>query len=156
MKSLLQILVALTIISAPAAASAAQSQVVMAGEVKLQKTVIENGKSRIVLVEPAVVVPDDRLLFVTRYSNGGSAPVQNFVVTNPLPSAVSLIYNEAEGYVVSVDGGKTWGRLGALIVPDGKGGTRSASASDVTHLRWTIQTIAPGSSGMVQYHAAVR
>lgn len=156
MKMLIQIVMALVVAAAPTVAFAAPGQVSMVGDVKIEKVVTENGTTRTVLVEPKVVVPGDRLLFTTRYVNGGTGPVQNFVVTNPLPGAVTLVAESGHGYAVSVDGGKTWGALAALKVSDGKGGHRAASAADVTHLRWIIPTIAAGSSGKVEYHATVR
>lgn len=142
--------------SNPAPANSAASPVSLKGDVKLEKTVTENGVSSIQLLEPKVVVPGDRLLFTTRYQNDGAAAVTNFVVTNPLPSAVVLAGDAAANTEVSVDGGKTWGVLGALKVSDGQGGQRAAATGDVTHVRWTIAQIAPGASGEVEYHAIVR
>lgn len=141
-------------IAAPLAA--APGQVALKGEVKAEKNVVENGVSKVVLVEPKTVLPGDRLLFTTGYTNTGAAAVTNFVVTNPVPSAVSVAPESASVLQVSVDGGKAWGRLAALTVADGKGGRRPALASDVTHVRWTIAVIAPGTSGKVEYHAIVR
>ena len=134
----------------------ATSPVSLKGDVKLEKTVTENGVSSVQLLEPKVVVPGDRLLFTTRYQNDGAAAVTNFVVTNPLPSAVVLAGDAAANAEVSVDGGKTWGILGTLKVSDGQGGQRAAATGDVTHVRWTIAQIAPGASGEVEYHAIVR
>lgn len=156
MKTLHHMLTGLALIAAPAAAIAAPGQIALVGDVKLEKTVTENGRTRTELQEPKVVVPGDRLLFTTRYTNGGSQPARNFVVTNPLPSAVTLAYEAAEGYLVSVDRGKSWGQLANLKVSDGKGGLRAATPADVTHLRWVIPSIAAGASGAVRYHAIVR
>lgn len=142
--------------STPAANRTAASPVSLKGDVKLEKSVTENGVSSIQLLEPKVVVPGDRLLFTTRYQNDGAAAVTNFVVTNPLPSAVVLAGDGETNAEVSVDGGKTWGGLGTLKVSDGQGGQRAAATGDVTHVRWTIAQIAPGASGEVEYHAIVR
>ena len=143
--------------AAPAAAPAVQaSPVSLQGDVKLEKTITENGTDRLVLSEPKIVVPGDRLLFTTAYRNDGAKPVTNFVVTNPLPAAVTLAADSPASLEVSVDGGKSWGVLGALKAADGKGGQRGALASDVTHVRWTVASIAPGASGTVSYHAIVR
>jgi uncharacterized repeat protein (TIGR01451 family) len=141
--------------SAPAAAPA-PSPVTLKGEVMLEKSVTENGVTKIQLVEPKVVIPGDHLLFTTRYRNDGAQPVTNFVVTNPLPPAVALSAEGSPGTEVSVDGGKTWGQLGTLKVADSQGAERAAAPADVTHIRWTIAQIAPGGSGEVQYHGIVR
>lgn len=142
--------------AAPAAFAQDAAPVELKGEVKLDKVVVENGKERHVLTEPKVVVPGDRLVFGTTYRNVSGKPVKDFVVTNPLPAGVMLAPEGAEAQTVSVDGGKTWGRLVALTVADGNGGRRSASAADVTHLRWTLAEIAPGASGSLTYDAIVR
>ncbi len=139
-----------------AAAQSAPSPVSLKGDVMLEKTVTENGVSSVQLVEPKVVIPGDHLLFTTRYHNEGAQSVTNFVVTNPLPSAVALASDGATGTEVSIDGGKTWGQLATLKVTGADGSTRTATAADVTHVRWTIPTIAPGASGEVQYHGIVR
>lgn len=139
-----------------AAAQSAPSPVTLKGDVMLEKTVTENGVSKVQLVEPKVVIPGDHLLFTTRYHNDGAQPVTNFVVTNPLPSAVALASDATAGTEVSVDGGKTWGQLASLKVAGTDGASRTATAADVTHVRWTIPTIAPGASGEVQYHGIVR
>jgi uncharacterized repeat protein (TIGR01451 family) len=139
-----------------AAAQSTPSPVTLKGDVMLEKTVTENGVSKVQLVEPKVVIPGDHLLFTTRYHNDGAQAVTNFVVTNPLPSAVALASDSASGTEVSVDGGKTWGQLGSLKVAGTEGTPRAATAADVTHVRWTIPSIAPGASGEVQYHGIVR
>lgn len=147
---------ALVAAAAPLSAFAQSSDVQLQGDVKLEKTVVENGTSRKVLSEPTVVVPGDRLIFTTRYVNGGRQAVTDFVITNPLPDQVTLAPDNTETLTVSVDGGKTWGHLSALRVPDGAGGMRAAVPADVTHIRWTIATIAPGGTGKVGYSAIVR
>ena len=150
---------ALALAFAPATLSAAApaSPVTLRGEVKLEKTVIDNGVARTTLVAPDVVVPGDKLLFSTAYNNAGVAPAVNFVVTNALPSGVALAPDAAAAnHEVSVDGGKSWGKLAALKVADGQGGMRAALSSDATHVRWTLPVIAPGASGTLKYHAIVR
>lgn len=137
-------------------AAHAAEPVELHGDVKLEKTVTENGVSRQVLAEPAVVVPGDRLLFSTRYRNTGAAAVKNFVVTNPLPAGIVLSDLGADPVQVSVDGGKGWGALAALKVPDSKGGQRAAVPGDVTHVRWTLPIVQPSAGGTLSFRAVVR
>lgn len=98
----------------PVTAYAAPGAVVLKGDVKVETTVVEKGVERIVLAAPKVVVPGNRLLFSTSYRNESAAPVQNFVVTNPVPEGIAVAAPDAASLTVSVDGGKTWGKLGAL------------------------------------------
>ena len=140
----------------PATAFAAPGAVVLKGDVKVETTVVEKGVEKTVLATPKVVVPGNRLVFSTSYRNESATPVQNFVVTNPVPEGIAVAAPDAASLTVSVDGGKTWGKLAALAVMDAKGVARSAQAADVTHVRWTLATIAPGAAGAVAYHAVVK
>jgi uncharacterized repeat protein (TIGR01451 family) len=137
-------------------ALAQTNAVKLAGEVKLEKVVVVDGAEKVTLVEPAVVLPGDRLLFSTRYENSGAQNAENVVVTNPLPGAVALANDSAAGLSVSVDGGRSFSQLASLTVADGKGGMRPAQAADVTHVRWVLATVAPGAQGTLTYHAIVR
>jgi uncharacterized repeat protein (TIGR01451 family) len=150
------LVLALSAMTISPALAAPANPVSLHGDVKLEKTVTTAGVSQLVLSDPKVVVPGDRLLFSTAYRNDGAQPVTNFVVTNPLPGAVVLSPESAAALDVSVDGGKGWGKLSAIKVADGKGGQRAAVAADVTHVRWVIPSIAVGGSGTVEYHAIVR
>ena len=82
--------------------------------------------------------------------------MQNFVVTNPVPAGIAIAANDAATLTVSVDGGKTWGKLAALSVKDARGVARAAQAGDVTHVRWIVASIAPGAGGSLAYHAIVK
>ena len=84
------------------------------------------GKQKILLEEPKVVVPGDRLVFVLNYRNAGAQPADKFVITNPMPSAVRFADAGDTRPFVSVDGGKQWGLLADLSVPM-EGGSRRAA-----------------------------
>ena len=141
----------------PLAAQTAPSPVTLSGDVKAVKTVTgADGKERTELVEPAAIVPGDRLIFGTEYANKGTEPVANFTVTNPLPGAVRLAPDADPALTVSVDCGKTWGVLTALSVNNSDGTARSATQTDVTHVRWVLPSIAPGASGRLTYPAIIR
>lgn len=137
-----------------AAPAFAQSGVALKGDVKVVRQVTENGKAVERLEEPSQVLPGDRLVFTTRYTNGGSKPVDDFVVTNPLPAPVKLA--KVDSFEVSVDGGKSFGSLTALKATGVDGKPRAAELGDVTHVRWRVASIAPGASGEVRYFAEVR
>lgn len=146
---------ALAMSPAQATAQAAQP-VTLSSVIMLERTVSENGTERKTLIEPKVVVPGDRLQFAVSYRNGGDKPVNDFVLTNPLPQGVMLAPESAGALQVSVDAGKSWGKLASLTVSDSQGGQRQALASDVTHVRWVLAPIAPGASGTVTFYAIVR
>lgn len=139
-----------------AAFAAPAGPIELVGDVKLEQHSMVGGRDKVELVAPQVVVPGDRLLFSTSYRNTSAAPVENFVVTNPVPAAVAVASESAASNEVSVDGGAHWGRLAALTVPDGLGGRRPATAADVTHIRWVLAVVRSGASGVVTYNAIVR
>ncbi len=141
---------------APVAAAQAAQPIELKGQVQLDKIVVENGHEKHVLVEPKVVVPGDKLIFATAYRNTGSVAVSNFVVTNPIPAGVALAQGETPMAEISVDGGKTWGKLVQLTVTGPDGAKRAAQNSDVTHIRWTLAQLAPGASGTLSYRGVVR
>lgn len=141
----------------PLAAQTVASPVALTGDVKAEKVVTDaEGKERIELVEPSTIVPGDRLVFGTDYSNKGAEAVTNFTVTNPVPAAVRLAPDADPALEVSVDGGKVFGVLATLTIASSDGTTRPATHADVTHVRWVLASIAPGASGRLTYPAIIR
>ena len=115
------------------------------------------GKQRILLEEPKVVVPGDRLVFVLNYRNAGAQPADKFVITNPMPSAVRFADAGDTRPLVSVDGGKQWGLLADLSVPMIDGTHRAAQPADVTHVRWAFQKPIPvGGTGKLMFRGVVK
>ncbi|HWW56775.1 MAG TPA: hypothetical protein VN047_07770 [Sphingopyxis sp.] len=115
------------------------------------------GKQRILLEEPKVVVPGDRLVFVLNYRNAGAQPADKFVITNPMPSAVRFADAGDTQSLVSVDGGKQWGLLADLSVPMTDGTRRPAQPADVTHVRWAFQNPIPvGGTGKLMFRGVVK
>ncbi len=139
---------------APISSAYAQGTVALVGDVKVVKIVQDADGSRETLAEPTSVVPGDRIVFTTKYNTETGSKVENFVISNPLPKAVVL--TAAGEFTVSIDNGKTFAALGTLTASEANGTSRPAELSDVTDIRWTIDSIAPGASGEVNYFAAVR
>ena len=148
---------ALIAVLTPLAARAA-NDVALTSSVFVEKSVAQaDGKTRLVLEEPRVVVPGDKLVFVLAYKNLGAKPATDFVVTNPMPGAVSYQGSGDAGAVVSIDGGKNWGTLTALKVRKPDGALRAAYPEDVTHVRWAMRTPIPvGATGKLSFRGVVR
>jgi hypothetical protein len=91
----------------------------------------------------------DRIITVVNWSRfrGDTGP---FVITNPLPAAVAYQASAWDDQDVSVNGGRTWGRLGTLRL-----GSRIAAPEDVTHVRWRI-TAQARRRGQIAYSGIVR
>lgn len=140
-------LACLAALSVSVAATAATPLVSLSSDVFVERIVPAKGR----LLQPATTLKrGDRVIYVVNwYRMGGQG---GFVVTNPLPRLV-YFQGSADGREeVSIDGGRSWGRLENLRV-----GTRLATPEDVTHVRWRVpaQEAARGS-GQITYSAIVR
>jgi uncharacterized repeat protein (TIGR01451 family) len=153
----MKFLLTLLALLAPVAANAA-NEVSLTSSVFVEKTVPQaDGRTRLVLEEPKVVVPGDKLVFVLNYRNQGVKPATDFVVTNPMPGAVAYQGTPDAGAIVSVDGGKSWGPMATLKVRKADGTFRSAYPEDVTHVRWAMKTPIPvGAAGKLSFRGIVR
>ena len=117
-----------------------------------------DGTTRIELVPAVRVTPGDKLVYQIAYSNTGSQPVSNFVVSNPIPKGIAYLAPAAGSPApdLSVDG-TTFGSLAALLVKDPNGALRPADASDVKAVRWRLtQPLAAGSHGQFAYEAMLK
>ena len=141
----------------PAPAMAA-NQVALDNSVFVERVTTDaTGKQRVLLEEPKVVVPGDRLVFVLNYRNAGAQAADTFVITNPMPSAVRFSDAGETQPLVSVDGGRQWGLLSDLTVATTDGSRRAAQPGDVTHIRWAFQKPIPaGASGKLMFRGVVK
>ena len=126
----------------------------------LDKVTTVAGKTTHTLVNPSqthdIVVPGSHMVMVSEYHNNLTQPITNLVFTDPVPKEYLLADDSAAEFDVSVDGGKTFGKLAGMVVNDGQGGKRAAQPGDVTTLRRTIAQIAPGETVKIEFHATVR
>ncbi|MDZ7587804.1 MAG: hypothetical protein U5J78_01070 [Parasphingorhabdus sp.] len=136
----------------------AESSVALQSDVFVErKNVKPDGSIAVTLEAPKMVVPGDNLVFVVKYQNVGSAPASNFSLTNPLPGAVAFNGTADGTETVSVDGGRTWGKLSALKIALAEGRSRPALMADVTHIKWQLaRTLSVGASGKFMFRGTVR
>jgi uncharacterized repeat protein (TIGR01451 family) len=137
-------------------AAAPAGPIQLTSNVMVEKTAMVDGRQQTVLKAPDTVVPGDRLLFQTNYRNTGAKAADHFVVTNPVPASVAYAGESSAGAEMSVDGGKHYGELATLRVTTPDGQSRPARPEDVTNLRWTLASIAPGTQGTLKYRGMVR
>lgn len=122
-----------------------------------RETMNADGSRTKILEEPKKVVPGDRLVFVVKFKNTSASTASNFTVTNPLPAAVQFESTSDGQENVSVDGGKSWGRLAQLRVAEAGGALRPAAAADVTHLQWNLSDpLTAGAEGKLIFRGVVR
>ncbi|UVO53149.1 hypothetical protein [Sphingomonas sp. SUN039] len=149
-------LTALALIASPVAAYAA-NEVAVVSEMFVEKTVVQAGKPKIVLVKQKSGPPGTKLVFTHSYRNGGKAPATNFAMTNPIPSGVEYTGSDDAIAVVSVDGGKSFGPLALAKFRAADGTVRAARPEDVTHVRWALKAPIPvGGSGKFSFKGTVK
>lgn len=107
------------------------------------------------------VVPGTEVIYTITAKNTGNEPADKVVVTNPVPAQTRYVDGSAAGantdITFSVDGGKTWGMAGTLMVVDTRGESRAATADDYTHVRWTLKSnLAPSQQIPVWYRAQIK
>ncbi len=153
------LLVPLALIAAGIAnpAVAQEKPIALSSDVKLVRIVEADGQKQEQLVPASSVVPGDKLVFTTNYRNASGEAVTDFTVVSPVPQHMTLADQDLSNAQTSIDGGKTYARLTELQVVDSTTGERRpAQPSDVTHLRWTLASVAPGAEGSVKFSAVVR
>lgn len=127
--------------------AAATPMVALDSDVFVERYVPSKGR----MLQPASALKrGDRVVYIVSWTRMGGAG--GFTVTNPLPRQV-YFQGSADGREeVSVDGGRTWGKLESLRVAG-----RLATPEDVTHVRWKVlaQEAARGT-GQITYSAIVR
>lgn len=145
----------LAVSSVPALAAA---PVELSSDIFIEKQKkMPDGSFSTVLEMPKLILPGDQLVFVVRYRNASGKPATNFSVTNPIPAAISFSGTSDGSEIVSVDGGKSWGKLSQLRVKQADGNSRIALASDVTHLKWHMnQMLAAGDAGKLIFRGVVK
>jgi len=138
----------------PMAAQAADT-VSFASDVFVEKFVtVAGGRTSRILARADRLNPGDSVIFVVNWT---ARRGNDFTVTNPLPRAIAFQRSADGSEEVSVDGGRTWGRVADLRLRDRDNSLRSATPEDVTHLRWRVPgDVALRGSGQLTYRGVVR
>ena len=113
-------------------------------------------------LEPASkVVPGDIVIYTVSFSNTGSEPAENVVITNPVPRHMEYVDGTAFGpgadISFSIDGGQSWGMPEELVVTAADGSERPAVASDYTDIRWILRNeLPPGAQGFARFRTRLQ
>lgn len=118
----------------------------------------DDGQTEIQLIPAAKVVPGDVVIYTIHYTNNGTEPAENFVITNPIPEHMIYMPASAGGenseIAFSVDGGDSYDTPENLTITDSQGKQRAAKVSDYTHIRWAMnEPVAPEQTGHVNFKA---
>jgi hypothetical protein len=130
--------------------------VTVANTVYVEREVsVGNGSSAKVLEPARTLRRGDRLVYFVSW-RAPQARGEQLTITNPLPRTIAYERSAGGDEDVSVDGGRSWGKLDALRVRDGSV-WRYATPQDVTHIRWQVPPqLALAGSGRLTWSGIVR
>lgn len=128
------------------------------GRVMMERVSVNASGQRIAKMTPvAAAAPGDQLVLQFDYWNVQPYTANTMVLTNPVPDQLVYVSSDTPGETVSVDGGRSYGKLEELTVTDAAGLSRPAQNDDVTHVRWVLnQDIPSGSGGQLAFRAVMR
>ena len=126
---------------------------------KEEVLVSEDGKTESRLVAAEAIGPGERVLYTITFTNVGSDPAENVVITNPIASELTYVEGSAFGpgmaVQFSVDDGMTFASATNLTVTDDDE-VRVAGPDDFTHIRWVMQeNLDIGSQGTARFVAVL-
>lgn len=133
------------------AASSAQAQtsVEIDREVFLERSQQRDGRTQRVLAPAKTLESGDTVVLMLSWRTPHKQP---FTISSRVPRTLAFRTTGGNAPQVSVDGGRTWGRLDQLRV-DG----RPATSADVTNIRWDVANPrAARGRGVFTYSAVVR
>ena len=133
-------------LAAPMMAAAAPL-VALDSDVFVERIMPNKGRT---LLPASTLKRGDRVVYIVNWTRLGGQG--SFTVTNPLPRQIAFQKSADGREEVSIDGGRSWGRLETLRI-----GGRMATAEDVTHVRWKVPANeAARGAGQITYSAIVR
>lgn len=141
-----------------ATAAAAQGHLDVQTTVHKEEVVVNAaGEEEKRLVQAERVVPGETVFYTITFTNISDEVADNVVITNPIAENLTYVDGSAAGEGMkiqfSADGGETFAAIAELIVTE-DGGTRPATAEDLTHVRWTMRNdLAAGAQGIARFAA---
>ena len=121
----------------------------------------ENGEIELRRVPAEKVVPGDDVIYTITATNVSDVPVDDVVVTDPIPEHMSYLHGTAIGdgtkVTFSVDSGRSFDQAANRRVRGKDGAPRTATPDDYTHIRWKFtQELPPGASRLVRFRARLQ
>jgi len=109
------------------------------------------------------VLPGDVLVYTLTYKNVGDEAAKDIKVNNPIPKDTAYVLDSAYGpgakITFSVDGGKTYKEPSLLryeVDVKGKAEKREASPEQYTDIRWAVEEVGVGKSGVASFRVRVQ
>jgi uncharacterized repeat protein (TIGR01451 family) len=147
--------------SQPAARADEQSDIATELIAEVRENVSTTPGREVYRFAPARLLEQGQVVYYTlRITNQSTVPLRNVAVVQPVPVNTTYLADSASGpgaaVSFSVDGGKTFGPAGSLMI-EVEGSTRRAQASQYTHIRWQLRNpLAPGATALARFRATFR
>ena len=157
-----KLIVITTALSASAALSVSAFAMTASQKVEVERQVKQpDGQVKIVTTDPDKVLPGDTLIYTVDFYNDKDEVTENFRIDMPVPAEITYLEGTAlrnDAVVLySVDGGQSYDSRNSLVVGTDEGGTRSAVAEDITHIRWTLtRDVLPGDRGEIKFKGQLK
>lgn len=150
------------VIPALAALLAATSASALTATQTVEKEIVvqnPDGTESLVRQPAEMVTPGERVVYTLAYTNDQADPVNDIVLTMPVPAEVTYVEGSAERagttITVSTDNGASYTPRGAAMVVEA-GTPRRAEAADITHIRWRVTSpVAPGATDRLAFKAVL-
>ncbi len=156
------VVLAMLVSSAGAEAQAEKGKIELKAVAEIEIEVPkENGEVELRRVPANRVVPGDDVIYTITATNVSDGPVDDVVVTDPIPEHMSYLHGTAIGdgakVTFSVDSGRSFDQAANLRVRGPDGAPRAATPDDYTHIRWKFtQELPPGASRLVRFRARLQ
>ena len=158
MRHLTLVFIASASLMASMSASALTAKQSVEKEVVVQ---MPDGTESVSRAPAELVIPGERVVYTLSFTNDDAAPATDLVLTMPVPSEIKYMEGSAttEGasLVYSADGGKTFTTRTDLRALGTDGSVQTATAEDITHIRWTVAgPVAVGETGNLSFKGVLK
>lgn len=156
LSTLIMGVISLSLLIGSQLAIAAQGHLKVTSKAQKMFVVKRGGKTSYQFKPATLVLPGETIQYNTSYQNISNKPADNINIVNPIPKHTVYLANSARGHNTniqfSVDGGKTYGQVGALRMRGKDGKIHLAKPSDYTHIRWQYHgSLAPKARQAVTF-----
>lgn len=150
-------ILALAAILAATPAMALEAQQHVLKEVAVERA---DGTTERRFVAAEGIAPGETVAYALVFRNDQPRAAEGVVLTMPIPAEVLYVEGSAAGAgavaAYSADGGTTFAAREALRVTGEDGLLRAAAPADLTHVRWTLASVAPGQSGQLFFKGVLK
>lgn len=152
----------LALIAATSLLASVSASALTAKQIVEKETVVQmpDGSETVTRSKAANIAPGERVVYTLSFTNDKVEPASDLVLTMPVPDEIKYMdgtaSQEGASIVFSADGGQTFAPRDNLQTSTG-GVTRTATADDITHIRWTVAgPVAAGETGNLSYKGVLK